>query len=109
MTFLKFDNDHLPGRQVARLLALAILPLLSSCGGGSDLACGSGTVQQGDQCVAKAAVGKKDGGSGGETVDSGSDTGTSDSSAGSGGGGAGGGGGGGADAAPLDEIQFGGI
>lgn len=114
MTFLKPDNSLFSCRFASRLLAAAILPALSACGGGSDLACGAGTVQSGDQCVAKAAV-KKDSGTGGEEVDSGADTGAPDAASdgggagGSGGTGGAGAGGGANEAGPTDEIDFGGI
>ena len=55
MTFVKPNNSLLSCRFASRLLAAAIFPALSACGG-SDLACGAGTVQNGDQCVAKGAV-----------------------------------------------------
>lgn len=106
MKFLKSDEFLSGLKSVGSCLGAALV--LSACGGGSDLACGKGTVQSGDQCVAKAAVNKKpDGG-----TDAGAD-GNTDSSVPDAGGGGGAGGGGsrdaGVDAGAPDEITFGGI
>jgi hypothetical protein len=118
MTFVKSEKRSRPLWTAASVCTAVLVPaLFAACGGGSDLACGAGTVQKGDQCVAQA-ISKKDSGLEEGSTDSGAGGTSAEGSTGGSGGGAGGaagtGGGGGSggttvDAGPPDEIQFGGI
>src|ERR1041384_8596037 len=61
MKFVKYDKNLV---LLWSATGVAGALFVSACGGGSDLACGAGTEQKGDQCVAKAEVTKSDSGLG---------------------------------------------
>src|SRR5437773_10194876 len=110
MMFTKSENMAAHRGRV-HFLRAAFLPftfaLVTACGG-SDLACGAGTEQQGDQCVAKAAV-TGAGGKAGEAADSGDAAAVDGSQGGSGGGAGASHEGGVADAGATNDIDFSGI